>query len=100
MLPIIGAAYVLVGAAYEVIGAAVVTGAETEVCTCAVMEPVATGAAVTSQQSDRCATLASHQRALLRKPVRPHLTKTPTANFQSRNLLHQQTTTQYVGTLS
>ena len=55
MLPIIGAAYEVIGAAYEVIGAAVVTGAETEVCTCAVMEPVATGAAVTSQQSDRCA---------------------------------------------
>ena len=42
MLPIIGAAY-------EVIGAAVVTGAETEACTGAVMEPVVTWAALTSQ---------------------------------------------------
>merc|ERR1719456_1847079 len=50
MLPIIGAAYVLVGAAYEVIGAAVVTGAEIEVCTGAVMEPVATGAAATGAE--------------------------------------------------
>merc|ERR1719439_490803 len=43
MLPIIGAAY-------EVIGAAVVTGAETEVCTGAVTEPVATGAAATGAE--------------------------------------------------
>ena len=41
VLPIIGAAYEVVGAAYEVIGA------ETEACTGAVTEPVATWAALT-----------------------------------------------------
>ena len=53
VLPIIGAAYEVVGAAYEVIGA------ETEACTGAVTEPVATWAALTSHQSNQHKPLAS-----------------------------------------
>ena len=86
MLPIIGAAYVLVGAAYEVIGAAVVTGAETEACTGAVMEPVVTWAALTCQWSDRrepLEPLASLRKALQRRYLRHQLDKDAEFNSAS-----------------